>query len=1572
MRLKQKLNPLRISKGLLSLLAMFVMLLAPERAWAEDYDLWIGETQVTSDNWDNIQGGNIKVGYARFIKGNDGSNTLQLHNIQTKDCIKSGLGNLTIELYGHNRIGYIANDEDNPAIYSTNGGTLTLTKGSTHASLYVETMMVESVIYGFLEFDYTGFSIEAGGGLYSQELGLNDGNNGVLSATFYTGDLYHLWVGETQVSSANLSDIKDDNISEGTVSYNPETNTLTMTNVTADMASDDNCFIESTIADLKVNLLGTNEVTLNYGMYQTDNCFARLKTGTGSLTFETQRAQNLDDEYVFGSLTVNLSSGLSTIIDGSSDKTLVAQGYTISNTFGGDTPCWRISDNLTDQVKVWYDGALYDLAVAGVLVTSANASNVLGAVNQYNQQPTVVFAALTNTLTLNGASVGQITYSGTSNLTIAFGGTCSITTEETSAIQYVGSESDRPKLTFSLTNETGSLSINGESFVIKGFSDVDFGNLNLASTYAQGVYYDTDDFLMRSHDTPPRDLTITTETYYPIWIFDPSLSNNALSYTQLSGESTSVTVGGGTVSFIGDHTITISNVNFHYEGNTLIVVGPSMTELTVNLVGESTATDCSVLSLWDTTPLTFTTSESDPGSLTGNDIVSWMDFGNGQISYQNGLNIFYDVENSYKKTISTTGTYFKIGNTKVSATGDITTSEGTAHFDASSNTLTLTGATIGEQGAAESTDIQVLVDNLIIEISGTNRIYGNITYNGSNYQSSNIQINKASNAESASLKVTNVEGFTSCTWGDGLYLSAQDAQGATIDVHYEHYEGEGGSMQSYYGEGIADVIFSTTPSNTIWVVGNTPNAEGVIQGTGIEGTVTYSNGVLTLNGATISTGETHPSPLIVCNGDLTVNLVGEDNQVYFNGDYGTYIFKNNGTTGTLTFTGTGSLSINTDYDEGTYIGLCDGFSTVDFGNLTYTVNGDTKFISPLNISTPMMNVFEGKIAFITEGYLFGSTTYYKIVYADDPENEEEVPLTNSDWSNYNEKITISELTGPCTVYAYTKYNDKTGNSAKAKLFGPAEEIQRIVYGETASLAIAPAIEDGDGIMIYGIESNYINFNETTQKATATTMGSESFPVPLKYTGDEYEEGKTFILNYSNFEMQVEVVPPAPTISLEDGTYLSTHDPITITRTGLDNTTNTTIKYKWDDGTAQTYSEAIPVQNGTLTAWVEYSDGTTTVSSDETSVEYTVNTDIATLYVAPIADIPYTGSAVTPTIVVKATEDAEASLVAGTDYTVSYKQGETAVAATDLINVATYTAVITGQGSYGGTKEVTFNVIQATPTITFAQESYSAILGETFTSPATVDNWPVTPTASSDMSVANISEGQIVLVGVGTTTITVTYAGDDNYNSTSASYELVVSRALDVAFVGDNLWASYYSTENLALPEGLTAYVVSQVNETSGVVTVQAIGYIPANNAVLLEREQNGAASGYTAGAYTGTTTTVNNLLSGSPNTTDISSLGSGPVYVLFNDKFKRAISGTIPARRAYLALNAAVAPVSAPQYLTINIVDGNSTGVNDVRSKMAEVGDDYYDLSGRKLQKKPAKSGVYIQNGKKVYFNNNK
>ena len=231
-------------------------------------------------------------------------------------------------------------------------------------------------------------------------------------------------------------------------------------------------------------------------------------------------------------------------------------------------------------------------------------------------------------------------------------------------------------------------------------------------------------------------------------------------------------------------------------------------------------------------------------------------------------------------------------------------------------------------------------------------------------------------------------------------------------------------------------------------------------------------------------------------------------------------------------------------------------------------------------------------------------------------------------------------------------------------------------------------------------------------------------------------------------------------------------------------------------------------------------------------------------------------------------------------------------------------------------------------------------------------------------------------GIGTADLEINLMQGDNtpYQVLNevASLTVNVVAALDFEFIGSNLWASYYSTEdeNLNVPEGLTAYVVSAVNEETGAVTVTSIGYIPAGEAILLQREANGAASGYTTTAYTDDPDEFTNLLRGSEDETDVSNQDHS-VYVLFNDKFKRAISGTIPARRAYLVPGAAVAPTSAPQYLTITIVDGNSTAI-DTLTVDDSSNDSWYSIDGLKLNGKPQRKGLYINNGKKVYINNNK
>ena len=240
--------------------------------------------------------------------------------------------------------------------------------------------------------------------------------------------------------------------------------------------------------------------------------------------------------------------------------------------------------------------------------------------------------------------------------------------------------------------------------------------------------------------------------------------------------------------------------------------------------------------------------------------------------------------------------------------------------------------------------------------------------------------------------------------------------------------------------------------------------------------------------------------------------------------------------------------------------------------------------------------------------------------------------------------------------------------------------------------------------------------------------------------------------------------------------------------------------------------------------------------------------------------------------------------------------------------------------------------------------------------------------SNNTDVATVAtDGTVTVVGIGTAVITATTAETDVYVAGEASYTLTVKRQLDVSFSASNSWATYCGTENLATPEGLTAYQVTAVDGLT--VTIEEIGYIPANTAVLLNDVEGKAVSAnIAASAYTGVldpTICEDNILQGGV-AVDVSSITGGTVYVLYKDKFKRATGGTIPANRGYLV----VAPSSgnAPE-LSITIGD-DTTGIGMVGcDSVATDNDEWYTLDGQKLQQAPTQKGLYIKNGKKVVIN---
>ena len=169
---------------------------------------------------------------------------------------------------------------------------------------------------------------------------------------------------------------------------------------------------------------------------------------------------------------------------------------------------------------------------------------------------------------------------------------------------------------------------------------------------------------------------------------------------------------------------------------------------------------------------------------------------------------------------------------------------------------------------------------------------------------------------------------------------------------------------------------------------------------------------------------------------------------------------------------------------------------------------------------------------------------------------------------------------------------------------------------------------------------------------------------------------------------------------------------------------------------------------------------------------------------------------------------------------------------------------------------------------------------------------------------------------------------------------------------DNHFATWYGAQNLAVPEGLEAYVVSDVEDDKAIIV--PVDYIPAGVGVLLYSETS--CENISTGKYHGTTETVTSLLVGrlKPQT-----VTDG--YLLYNDSFVRAQSGTtLPAHRCYLSVEN---PSSAPSLLRIiRPDDGVITGIDNVKIQYNKTG--RYNLMGQPVG--PDYRGIVIQNGKKV------
>jgi hypothetical protein len=380
-------------------------------------------------------------------------------------------------------------------------------------------------------------------------------------------------------------------------------------------------------------------------------------------------------------------------------------------------------------------------------------------------------------------------------------------------------------------------------------------------------------------------------------------------------------------------------------------------------------------------------------------------------------------------------------------------------------------------------------------------------------------------------------------------------------------------------------------------------------------------------------------------------------------------------------------------------------------------------------------------------------------------------------------------------------------------------------------------------------------------------------------------------------------------------------------------------------------------------YVQVTQGDDNYTSAPANATFTISPKALTEGMVEQDGVSFTYSGYTPEYSVSVKDGEE--YLAGDDYDCVIKQGGTEIIP---VNAGSYDVVVTGKRNYTGTITKTLTITKAQLTVTPDDKTYN--VGDNIELTVSYDGFVDGDDEDVLTTEPTASYGTADVTKPGSYEITASGGVAQNYDFIYETGTLTVNRQLTVSFSTSNEWATYYGSENLATPEGLKAYQVTAVDGST--VTIGEIGYIPANTAVLLKNvSNNNTWSNIAASAYTGATLTfASNKLIGTASDVDVSTISGGTVYVLYNNMFKRATGGTIPANRGYLVVEpSAVNAGNAPQ-LSITIGDENTTGVQTLNVERGTLNDDsWYTIDGRKLQQAPVQKGLYIKNGKKVFIN---
>ena len=334
---------------------------------------------------------------------------------------------------------------------------------------------------------------------------------------------------------------------------------------------------------------------------------------------------------------------------------------------------------------------------------------------------------------------------------------------------------------------------------------------------------------------------------------------------------------------------------------------------------------------------------------------------------------------------------------------------------------------------------------------------------------------------------------------------------------------------------------------------------------------------------------------------------------------------------------------------------------------------------------------------------------------------------------------------------------------------------------------------------------------------------------------------------------------------------------------------------------------------------------------------------------------------------------DTKLEVGTDYSLDVESADSYVVG------QFYNATVKGTGDWGGSKTFQFKVVELYHTVVFVANGGSGTMasdvatkGQHYTLPAcgftaplgkVFDHWEVSCEEGEEKQPGNYFTAPYIWSEDDVQTITVTAYWRD-----AETLALTANLAPD-----GNYWTTYYNGTTgfkIDAEENACAYTATV---SANVITLHNQGKeIPQGTAVIIVADNNEVSMTETDLAAFSGENSLHGVDVDTPLADIKATLGDGTFYVLGMTEvsgeqhfgFHRYEGTEMAARKAFVLVNGTGAALA--RSLTM-VFDDEATGIKTTDfTDYTDSDDAWYKLDGRRLQGKPAKSGIYVNNGRKI------